>query len=86
LNQKPNAGVRHELPFNGERSHGLGVFLSGLQRPLAFRGVGPPRLGRLASHERPPRRQRPEPGSGKGMLTIVSEDDEHLQDFAEYMP
>jgi antitoxin (DNA-binding transcriptional repressor) of toxin-antitoxin stability system len=31
-------------------------------------------------------RLRPGPGLGKGMLTIVSEDDEHLADFAEYMP
>lgn len=30
----------------------------------------------------PPRRA----GSGKGQLTIISDDDEHLEDFAEYMP
>jgi antitoxin (DNA-binding transcriptional repressor) of toxin-antitoxin stability system len=30
--------------------------------------------------------QRPKPGLGRGMLTIVSEDDEHLKDFEEYMP
>jgi antitoxin (DNA-binding transcriptional repressor) of toxin-antitoxin stability system len=29
---------------------------------------------------------RPLPGRGKGMLTIVAEDDEHLEDFKEYMP
>jgi len=29
---------------------------------------------------------RPPPGLGKGFITIVSEDDEHLKDFAEYMP
>jgi prevent-host-death family protein len=29
---------------------------------------------------------RPPPGLGKGFLTILSDDDEHLQDFAEYMP
>ena len=29
---------------------------------------------------------RPVPGRGKGMLTIISEDDDHLEDFAEYMP
>ena len=29
---------------------------------------------------------RPLPGRGKGMLTIISEDDDHLKDFAEYMP
>jgi antitoxin (DNA-binding transcriptional repressor) of toxin-antitoxin stability system len=29
---------------------------------------------------------RPVLGRGKGMLTIVSDDDEHLKDFAEYLP
>ena len=29
---------------------------------------------------------RPVPGRGMGMLTIISEDDDHLKDFAEYMP
>ncbi len=29
---------------------------------------------------------RPPPGLGKGCITIVSDDDEHLRDFAEYMP
>ncbi len=29
---------------------------------------------------------RPLSGRGKGMLTIISEDDDHLKDFAEYMP
>jgi antitoxin (DNA-binding transcriptional repressor) of toxin-antitoxin stability system len=29
---------------------------------------------------------RPVPGRGRGMLTIIAEDDEHLKDFAEYMP
>jgi antitoxin (DNA-binding transcriptional repressor) of toxin-antitoxin stability system len=31
-------------------------------------------------------RLRPPPGLGKGMITIVSDDDDHLKDFAEYMP
>jgi antitoxin (DNA-binding transcriptional repressor) of toxin-antitoxin stability system len=31
-------------------------------------------------------RLRRAPGLGKGMITIVSDDDEHLKDFAEYMP
>ena len=26
------------------------------------------------------------PGLGKGCITIVSEDDSHLDDFSEYMP
>ena len=34
----------------------------------------------------PVERPRPVPGRGKGMLTVVSEDDDHLRDFAEYMP
>jgi antitoxin (DNA-binding transcriptional repressor) of toxin-antitoxin stability system len=29
---------------------------------------------------------RPLPGRGKGMLTILSDDEDHLKDFAEYMP
>ncbi len=29
---------------------------------------------------------RPIPGRGKGNLTILAEDDEHLEDFREYMP
>ncbi len=29
-----------------------------------------------------PKRRR---GTAKGVLTIISEDDEHLEDFAEYM-
>jgi antitoxin (DNA-binding transcriptional repressor) of toxin-antitoxin stability system len=36
--------------------------------------------------ERRPLRQRPGPGLCKGMMTIVSDDDDHLKDFAEYMP
>ena len=29
---------------------------------------------------------RPPPGLGKGLITIISEDEEHLKDFSEYMP
>ena len=29
---------------------------------------------------------RPLPGRGRGMLRVVSEDDDHLKDFAEYLP
>jgi hypothetical protein len=31
-------------------------------------------------------RKRRQPGSAKGILTVVSDDDAHLADFAEYMP
>jgi antitoxin (DNA-binding transcriptional repressor) of toxin-antitoxin stability system len=34
----------------------------------------------------PKPRLRPPPGLGKGMITIVSDDDDHLKDFEEYMP
>ena len=33
----------------------------------------------------PADKPRPLPGRCKGMLTILAEDDEHLQDFKEYM-
>jgi prevent-host-death family protein len=36
--------------------------------------------------ERSATRQRPQPGLCKGMITIVADDDEHLKDFAGYMP
>ncbi|WP_439637832.1 type II toxin-antitoxin system Phd/YefM family antitoxin [Gloeomargarita lithophora] len=29
---------------------------------------------------------RPAPGHGKGMITVIQDDREHLQDFADYMP
>lgn len=34
----------------------------------------------------PTDRLRPIPGRCKGMLTILAEDDEHLEGFEEYMP
>jgi len=34
----------------------------------------------------PAQKPRPLPGRGKGMLTILAEDEEHLEDFKEYMP
>lgn len=39
---------------------------------------------RLIGEQSKPR-LRPAPGLGKGILTIISDDDEHLQDFADYM-
>lgn len=35
---------------------------------------------------KPKAKLRPPPGLGKGWITIVSDDDEHLEDFKEYMP
>jgi len=43
-------------------------------------------VGPVATTSPPTDWQRPGPGLLKGMLTIVSEDDDHLKDFAEYMP
>lgn len=34
----------------------------------------------------PPARQPRRPGSAKGKLLILAEDEEHLEDFKEYMP
>ncbi len=50
------------------------VILTRANRPVARILAGP---------DQPP---FPVPGRGKGMLKIVSEDDDHLKDFAEYMP
>lgn len=42
-------------------------------------------VARLVGEGRP-LRQRPGPGLCAGMMTVVSDDDDHLKDFAEYMP
>ncbi len=49
---------------------------------VIMRGVRP--VAKLTGT--PGEEPRPVPGRGRGMLTIISEDDEHLKDFAEYMP
>jgi prevent-host-death family protein len=41
-------------------------------------------VARLTAEESPQRKPR-QPGICKGMLTIVTDDDEHLKDFAEYV-
>lgn len=43
-------------------------------------------VAKLVSEPASKPRLRPGPGLGKGMITIISDDDDHLQDFAEYMP
>jgi antitoxin (DNA-binding transcriptional repressor) of toxin-antitoxin stability system len=35
---------------------------------------------------RPKAGLRPPPGLGKGFITVIADDDEHLKDFEEYMP
>jgi antitoxin (DNA-binding transcriptional repressor) of toxin-antitoxin stability system len=34
----------------------------------------------------PKERPQPVPGRGRGLLTIVSDDDDHLKDWADYLP
>ena len=40
----------------------------------------------VSQPSRPKPGLRPPPGLGKGYITIVSDDDEHLKDFGDYMP
>jgi prevent-host-death family protein len=42
-------------------------------------------VARLIAQGRETRQPR-KPGSAKGKLVILADDDEHLQDFKEYMP
>ena len=41
-------------------------------------------VAKLVSQPKP--RRRREPGRCKGMITLLVEDDEHLEGFEEYMP
>ena len=41
-------------------------------------------VAKLVGQQRPMRKPR-RPGSAKGKLVILAEDDEHLQDFKDYM-
>jgi hypothetical protein len=45
--------------------------------------IAPPRYGEMLSATPG---LRPPPGLGKGIITVISDDDEHLKDFEEYMP
>jgi len=42
-------------------------------------------VAKLVGQQRPIRKPR-QPGSAKGKLVILIEDDAHLKDFKEYMP
>ena len=57
--------------------------------------LGPNDEDIITDHDRPVARlvpeqvtgvARPKPGLCEGMVTIVSDDEEHLKDFQEYMP
>lgn len=42
-------------------------------------------VAKLVGQQHATRKPR-QPGNCKGMLTIISDDDEHLEDFKDYMP
>ncbi len=42
-------------------------------------------VAKLVHGTSPPRKPR-SPGNCKGMITLLAEDDEHLEGFAEYLP
>ena len=56
-------------------SPGDEVILTRNHRPVA-------KLVSEAPRQRPPRK----PGNCKGMITLLVEDDEHLEGFADYIP
>lgn len=39
----------------------------------------------VTENDAPPQKER-QPGSAKGILQVLSEDDSHLEDFKDYMP
>ena len=43
------------------------------------------RLVVLLPEQVPPQKKRRQPGSARGILKVLSEDNEHLDDFREYM-
>ena len=58
-----------------ELAPGEEVIITRNQQPVA----------KLVGQQRPMRKPR-QPGSAKGKLVILTEDDAHLKDFKEYMP
>ncbi len=43
-------------------------------------------VAKLIKLPNPARTRRRTPGLCKGMITIISDDDDHLEDFKDYMP
>jgi antitoxin (DNA-binding transcriptional repressor) of toxin-antitoxin stability system len=67
----------HLRELIGKLAPGEELVITDNERPVA-RLVGEP--------PRPKPGLRPPPGLGKGFITVLSDDDEHLKDFEEYMP
>ncbi|MBK1707043.1 type II toxin-antitoxin system VapB family antitoxin [Halochromatium glycolicum] len=75
-----------EIPVE-DRLLRQGLTLTGLEQPqevveLALRELVERRMQRPEHSGRPPRR----PGSAKGKLRVLEEDQAHLEDFRGYMP
>jgi antitoxin (DNA-binding transcriptional repressor) of toxin-antitoxin stability system len=68
--QSDLAGLIHRLPA-GEQ-----IVITDGGHPVARLTAEPPVPGAM----------RPPPGLLKGAIVILEDDDEHLKDFAEYMP
>ena len=43
-------------------------------------------VAKLIKLPNPARTRRRTPGLGQGMITIISDDNDHLEDFKDYMP
>jgi antitoxin (DNA-binding transcriptional repressor) of toxin-antitoxin stability system len=67
----------HLRELIGKLAPGEELVITDNQRPVA-RLVGEP--------PQPKTGLRPPPGLGKGFITVLSDDDDHLKDFTEYMP
>ena len=74
----------HAVPLAEAQAH-LGELIDRLseEEPVVITRDNRP-VAQLTLIKNP--KPRPQFGSCKGMITIVSDDDEHLKDFAEYMP
>ena len=75
-------------------SHTIPIDQASAQLRGLVRSLGPGDEIVLTDNDKPvarivsdlPQPKQRVPGAWKGMLTIVKEDDEHLEDFKEYMP
>ncbi|MEH2057577.1 MAG: antitoxin of toxin-antitoxin stability system [Nostoc sp.] len=69
-----------ELIANLQPGEEVQIFVGDVYDGLRLRTVA-----RLIAELQPPRKPR-QPGSAIGTLTILSEDETHLEDFHDYMP
>ena len=74
-------------------SHTLPLNQASAQLSAMVRALGPGDVIVLTDNDIPiarivanPSRHNRVPGAWRGMLTVLKEDEEHLEDFKEYMP